>query len=309
MMEQYLVIDVGGTDIKYAVMDKNITFIEKGIKRTPYEHGVDGFLDAIFEIYRLYDKQVEGIAMSLPGVIDSETGYCHTGGNLTYNAKQPIAKLLCEKCNAKVHIENDAKCAALAEYWKGALKDCQNGLVMILGTGIGGGIVIDGKLLRGAHFFAGELSYLDINADQWEDASSCFGLRNGAVSMIRRIKEVKGIKDDSFDGLSAFELINSGDERALEVFYQFARGIAIQLCNLQVILDMEVVAIGGGISRQDVVIETIKKCWDEVVDRHPSKRTAATLPQAKLVRCEFAGDANLVGALYSYLDFYKLSVG
>jgi len=305
-MDQYLVIDVGGTDIKYAVMDKSLTFLEKGIKKTPYEHGLEGFLDTISEIYHLYGEQVDAIAVSMPGVIDSESGYCYTGGNLTYNAGQPIAKLIAEKCNTKVHIENDGKCAALAEYWKGELKDCKNGLVMILGTGIGGGIMIDGKILRGAHFFAGELSYLNTDIDNWEDMDSCFALKYGAVPMIRKIKEVKGIEDDKFDGLRAFELINAGDEQALAVFHQFAKGIAVQLCNLQVILDMEVVAIGGGISRQDIVIAAIKKCWDEVLDRHPTKKLATTLPQARLTRCKFTSDANLVGALYGYLDFYGL---
>ena len=304
-MDQYLVIDVGGTDIKYAIMDKDLTFIEKGIKNTPYEHGLQGFLDTIAKIYHLYGEQVEGIAISMPGVIDSEAGYCYTGGNLVYNAGQPIAKLLAEKCNTKVHIENDGKCAALAEYWKGELKGCKNGLVMILGTGIGGGIIIDGKLLRGAHFFAGELSYLDINADKWEDMDSCFAMKYGAVPMIRKIKEAKGIEDESFDGIRDFEFINAGDEQALEIFRQFARGIANQLCNLQVVLDMEVVAIGGGISRQDIVIDTIKKCWDEVIDKHPAKKFGTVLPQARLTRCEFTSDANLVGALYGYLDYYE----
>jgi len=306
-MNKYLVIDIGGTEIKYSVMDQNLNFMDRGIRKTPYENGIDGFLDTILDIYRPYQQKVEGIAVSMPGVIDSVRGYCYTGGSLLYNAEQPIAELITKKCNTRVHIENDGKCAALAEYWRGELQGCSNGLVMILGTGIGGGIIIDGKLLRGQHFFAGELSYLNINMDKWEEADSCFAVKYGAVPMIRKIKEIKGIEDDGFDGVRAFELINAGDEQALEVFHQFARGIALQLCNLQVILDMEVVAIGGGISRQDIVVETIKKCWDEIIDNHPAKNYATTLPQADLKRCKFTSNANLVGALYSYLEFYSES--
>lgn len=304
-MEKYFVIDVGGTETKYGVLDEEANIIKKGVTKTKKEEGLEGFLDFIKELYEREGKGTQGIAISMPGVIDEENGYCHTGGFLIFNQKQPIAKLLSDKCNTKVHINNDGKCVALAEYWKGALQGCSNGLVMVLGSGIGGGIIIDGKVLKGKHFFAGELSYINTNMKNYKSEEEMFGLGYSSVSMINKIKVVKNIDDPAFDGYKAFELINQGDEQALEVFHEVTKGLAIELYNLQVILDMEIVAIGGGISRQPILVKTIKKHWDEILEEMPYKKYSQYMPQAQIKPCEFTSDANLIGALYSYMQYYK----
>ena len=102
-------------------------------------------LDVVVEKYQ---KQIEGIAVSMPGMLDSRKGYCVTGGMLAYFSEVPVVQLLEQRYKLPVTIENDGKCAALAEKWKGSLKDCRNGAVVVLGTGVGGGIIIDHKLYR-----------------------------------------------------------------------------------------------------------------------------------------------------------------
>lgn len=95
--------------------------------------------------------------MSLPGRMDSNKGYLYSGGMLQYNRGKNIVEILEKRCPVPITIENDGKCAALAEAWIGNLKDCDDGIVVILGTGIGGGIIKDKKLHKGKHFMAGEI--------------------------------------------------------------------------------------------------------------------------------------------------------
>lgn len=299
---QILVIDIGGTDIKYAVMDEKREILERGVQKTPYERGVEGFLETLVCIYDNYRGKVEGISLSLPGVIDSNRGFCISGGSLTYNYGQPIKQMLKERTGAKVYIENDGKCAALAEFWCGALKGCKNGMIYVVGTAVAGGIILNGQLLKGHHFSAGELSYMNYDPAKWEDLNGMVAFQSGAVQMIKRIKEKKGIQDDAFDGMQAFDLIHKKDEVAVFEFKDYTRAIAIQLYNLQMLLDLEIIAIGGGISKQDLFIEEIRNSIEEIYETNPAKAFNPELPKPQVERCAFSSDSNLIGALYHYLQ-------
>jgi predicted NBD/HSP70 family sugar kinase len=128
-------------------MDKDALILSRGKILTPQ----DGREELVEVIGRLYDEMpdAEGIAISMPGIIDSENGYCVMGGALGYNDDFYFRHVLYERCPVRIVIENDAKCAAMAEAGKGALKDVSDGLVLIFGTMIGGGIIHDHKLLSG----------------------------------------------------------------------------------------------------------------------------------------------------------------
>ena len=162
-MKKYLVIDAGGTAVKYALMNESAKILERGKFPTPgyVDHTLEDFLQRLDVVVEKYQKQIEGIAVSMRGMLDSRKGYCVTGGMLAYFSEVPVVQLLEQRYKLPVTIENDGKCAALAEKWKGSLKDCRNGAVVVLGTGVGGGIIIDHKLYRGGHFTAGEYSYID----------------------------------------------------------------------------------------------------------------------------------------------------
>ena len=147
-MKKYLVIDAGGTAVKYALMNESAKILERGKFPTPgyVDHTLEDFLQRLDVVVEKYQKQIEGIAVSMPGMLDSRKGYCVTGGMLAYFSEVPVVQLLEQRYKLPVTIENDGKCAALAEKWKGSLKDCRNGAVVVLGTGVGGGIIIDHKL-------------------------------------------------------------------------------------------------------------------------------------------------------------------
>lgn len=160
-----MVFDVGGTEIKYSVMDDTMNYYESGSVPTPGD-SQEHFLETMAEIYRPHRDEVDGIALSLPGFIDAEHGVVKGGGapSIIYNIGTPVGPRLAEKCGCKVWIENDGKAAAIAELQRGVLKGCSNAAVFIIGTGVGGGLIVNGQLVRGRDFTAGEYSFMNTNA-------------------------------------------------------------------------------------------------------------------------------------------------
>ena len=142
-MKRYLVFDAGGTYIKYALMNENAEILEKDKRPTlDYRtHTKEEFYGSLDEIVAKYNGQIEGIAISMPGMLDNRNGYCVTAGYLAYLAGSAVGDELTERYGIAVSVENDGKCAALAEYWKGSLKGCDNGAVVVIGSGVAGGII------------------------------------------------------------------------------------------------------------------------------------------------------------------------
>ena len=162
-MKQYLLIDIGGTFIKYSLADEQARKISGGKVPTPLTN-MDDLLAVIEGFAAPLQGQFVGCAISMPGRIDTKHGIAHTGGVLSsFMWEQPFAAQMEELLGVPVTIANDGKCAAAAEGWTGALAGVENGLVLVLGTGIGSGILLNGKVLMGAHAVAGEVSGLVSN--------------------------------------------------------------------------------------------------------------------------------------------------
>lgn len=297
MDKNYLVIDVGGTEIKYALMTKMGDILERDKVKTTFDNGVEGFIDNLEKIYRIYEKRAEGIAISMPGVIDSNEGIAITGGSFEFIDNTPVASLLQKQCKVKVTVENDGKCAALAEAFNGSLKDCNDGVVIVLGTGIGGGIIKDKKIYKGKNFAAGEFSFILLGHD-YESIENIWGMRNGNKRLRHMVANAKKMDKEKLDGIKIFEMANAKDELVLKALDRFVTDIAKEIFNLQSILDPELFAIGGGISKQDLLISMIQEKVDYIYQVFPIK----TPSRAKVVRCHYNSDANLVGALKNYLD-------
>lgn len=290
-----LAVDIGGTYIKYACMREDREILSRGKIKTPGE-GREALVEAIG---RIYDEMpdVEGIAISMPGIIDSENGYCVMGGALRYNDDFYLRHSLHQRCPVKIYMENDAKCAAMAEAAAGSLKDVRDGFVLIFGTMIGGGFIKDGKLHRGRHFSAGEVSYI---AARGVDMPGVWGNRCGTPALCRMYAKKKGLPFQEVDGIRVFEAVNAGDPEALDCLQRFTKEIAEQIFNIQTILDPERFAIGGGISAQPLFIEYIKNNLKELYLKCPYH-----VPHAEVVSCKFQNDANLIGALSCFLTYYE----
>ncbi|PJI07892.1 MULTISPECIES: ROK family protein [Clostridium] len=301
---EFLVIDVGGTFIKYAIMNDEAEFIEKGKEKTPSDN-IENFVDTIGKIFDKYKSRINGIAMSMPGRIDSDRGYLYSGGALLYNNDKDMGKTLSERCPVPISIENDGKCAALAEAWKGNLKDCDDGLVVVLGTGIGGGVIKNKRLHKGKHFVAGEFSFIltsDAVPDPRDKYANTWATRGGTKALCKMVADAKNLSIEEVDGYKAFEYINNGDESAIEALNNYCYRMAIQLYNLQYIYDPEKIAIGGGISKQKVLIDCIR----ENIEKHAKDIAPAILLKPEIVPCKFFNDSNLIGALYNYMIKYNI---
>lgn len=291
---QILVVDIGGTFIKYAFMTEDMSILNRGKVKTP-ESGREELIETLGNIYDQM-PEVEGIAISMPGIIDTENGYCSMGGALRYNDDFYLRHSLYQRCPVKIVMENDAKCAAMAEATVGSLKDVEDGFVLIFGTMIGGGFIKNHRLHRGKHFSAGEVSYINTTQDGMPTFSNVWGNRCGTVNLCQMYAEKKKLDSEIVDGIMVFEAVNHQEPEALECLQKFTKEIAVQLFNIQTILDPERFAIGGGISAQPVFIEYIRNNLKELYAECPYH-----VPHAEVVSCKFQNDANLVGALQCFL--------
>ncbi|MGL5437699.1 MAG: ROK family protein [Lachnospiraceae bacterium] len=300
---KYLVFDAGGTFIKYAIMDETAEIIEKFKVPTPVgkNYVLADYIRTLEDIYMKYRGQVDGIAISAPGVMDSETGYCYSGGSLTYVCGQNPVALLGERCQLPVTMENDGKCAALAEAWKGSLKNVKNGAVIVLGTGVGGGLILNGELYKGSRFAAGEFSYILTEASRHDQADSYWGMVSSSRVLAECVAEENGSVPGRLDGIRIFEMAEQGDVLTLKGIDRFAKKLATQIYNLQTLLDLELISIGGGISQQSLLIEILQKNIDLLCTENPLRKLSSFIPTPKITACTFYNDSNLIGALYHHL--------
>lgn len=181
-MKEYFGIDVGGTAVKWAVLGEDFSIRERGSLPTDFATA-DEAVEALTGLIEPYRDRVSAVGVSAPGGIyeDDADGTIHRGGALTYMDGCPLGKLLRERFDMPVAVNNDGKCCALGEYAAGALRGCRTGVVLAIGTGIGGGIVIDGRVLRGAHGFAGEFSFLRNDVRQPASGTECFRAQAAGV--------------------------------------------------------------------------------------------------------------------------------
>lgn len=297
-MKRYIAIDVGGTAIKHALLDETGRILTQSEAPTPHDT-LESFLGELKIILDLYEEQrPAGIAVAAPGKIDVERGYFHTGGALPYLQETDFFDAMKGLTDLPVSLVNDAKAAALAELWQGALSDAQSGVVITLGTGIGGAVIANGQLVNGFTGAAGEFSPIPVH---WN--SRVTGLGDSFTDMnctrvlLERYAARTGQDAAGLDGRIFFEKLKD-DPAAQEELAAFCQTLANAILAFALILDPQKVLIGGGISRQPALIDTLrqetKHLYDRLPDGHP-----ASLPE--IAACQFSADANLVGALYHHL--------
>ena len=291
-----LSVDIGGTYIKYAHMLSDMSILHSGKIPTP-QAGREELVEAIAELFDGFEG-AEGIGIAMPGIIDAESGTCLVGGALRYNEGFSLGKAISERCCVPVHVENDAKCGAMAEATQGILKDVSNGIVLLFGTMIGCGIIIDHKLYKGKNFAAGEVSYIIPRPDNRVDYPNVWGNSGGTPRLCKLYAEKKGLEKCS--GTEVFDAVESGCEAAVSSLKEYCHELAVQIFNLQTVIDPERIAIGGGISARPVFIEYLKTSLDELYEQCPYP-----LPKAEIVPCKFQKDANLIGALQCFLENKK----
>lgn len=298
MKKNYLVFDVGGTNIKWAIFGSNGELRHRDVLKTPDNY--KNFVKVIQKIINENNDNIKGIAFSVPGRICQDENKIYGGGALTYNHGKIINEMF-DFSEMMFAIENDAKVACLAEMWLGELTETCDAAVLVLGTGIGGGIQLNGKLHRGSNFSAGELSIL-VGENQ-SDPNNFSGIRVSAVDLIKRINE-KLQHYPLDDGIYAFEFINKMDSRIYHLFEEYCEELARIIFNLHATLDLQKIALGGGICTQDIVIKTVNDKFLKIFEQYPLiENTVCKIP---IVKTHFGADANLYGALYNLFLKYDI---
>ena len=295
-MKKILAIDVGGTFTKYAVVTgtRSFKFLSKD-KFPTVKTNHEEFLASLSNLFDT-NNDVEGIALSMPGLIDTCRGVCISSGALNFSSGHCIAEELQAKCGVPVTVENDANCAALAEVKSGNLVDVNDAIVLVFGTAVGGALIHNKELYRGAHFCAGEVSFTLKDTGGIANMDNFCGLDLGARAFQKNCAKALDMPEEEITGEMIFELIEENDDDILDVLYKYAHSVAAKIFNLQVIFDPERFALGGGISIQQSFIDAVKDKLDEICAEAPDY-----LPRPEIVACKYHNDANLLGALYRYL--------
>ena len=295
---KYIVFDIGGTFVKYSFMERSGNIIFKGKFRSP-TNSLENLISKMSKIIDSVSKeQLQGISICCPGVVDSDKGIVYYGGCLEYLHKVNFKKIFKNEYDISVSIENDGKAAALAELWRGAIKNTKEAVVLVLGSAIGGGLIINGQLHRGHHYSAGEVSYMVGNSIEEKDVCLRAGFDASASKMVKDVAVANNLSPKT-DGEIVFEYINKDNEKSWKIFTDFCRKVAKIIISLQYIVDPQKFVIGGGISNQPIVCQQIKNIVNKMYDCNPQY---SLVP--KIVNSKLNDNANLYGAFYHFIEEY-----
>ncbi|MEY8193012.1 ROK family protein [Peribacillus simplex] len=297
-MEKYICFDVGGTKVKHGLLLENGTILSQGSYSTPCTN-LDKFIIKMVETINMYlrNNHVLGVAISLPGFINPNTGYSEQGGAVTALINQNLKNLLEAKVPLRVEIENDGNCAAIAEKTSGNAQNCTDFICVTIGTGIGGGIFVDGKLLHGHRFRGGEFGFMITQAngknfgDIWHSTGS-------TSALIRSYKKLKGISEyENVKGETVFSEATKS-KSVKKLIDGWARNISYGIFNLAATLNPQKILISGGVSSQQDLLSTIKKQLDDLPWWNDIK-----IP---VELCKYRNDAGMIGAMYHFIQKQRL---
>ena len=301
----YIGIDIGGMSIKAGVVDKKGEIIAKHSVQTPLD-GNDSFMASILEAIKLaledakVDKsEIKSVGIGYPGAVDREKGILLSANNVPGSNMEIRAYLQEKFAPIPVFVDNDANCAALGEYYSaGADGDF---VFVTLGTGVGGGIVINGKLYLGSNGVAGELGHVVTHhggekcscgrCGCWEAYASVTALKRMTEENRDKIKSIK--PDEVISGKTVFEYAKKGDTEAKRVRDEWIEEVAIGITDMVNIFQPKKLVIGGAISKEgDVIIKPVR----EYVEKY--SYDVGSLQRTIIKASDIGGDAGIIGAAF-----------
>ncbi len=306
----YVGIDLGGTNIAVGIVTKEGEILKKmsvpARAERPFEEIFADMADCIRKLLAetgIKEEELESIGIGTPGCIDTEKGILIFAGNFKYGKMVNYRDLMAKHFNIPVYIGNDANVAALAEAKVGAAKGVKNAIMITLGTGVGGGIIIDGKIYEGHYTAAGELGHIVLvhNGEQCTcGRKGCWEAYASVTGLVRQTKAAMAANPDSImnntpvdqvSGRTSFDAAKKGDAAALAVVDQYEEYVAEGLADMINIFSPEILVIGGGICKEgDYLLDPIRaKIKDRVFG-------VGLLPERKIVTAQLGNDAGLIGA-------------
>ncbi|MFZ4870785.1 ROK family protein [Enterococcus entomosocium] len=288
-----LALDIGGTYIKYGMYNIETNQLVNQNKILTPQTNQKELINAISEIKSKF-HDLSGCAISLPGTIDQKKGFIQQGGSLQYNNHTYFTKNLSQVLKMPVTIENDAKCAALAELWQGNLRGVKNALVLVVGTGLGCAVVQEGRIYRGVHGYAGEFSLIFTKKLEQYGFEALLGPQVGIPRFVEKLSSVYGEK---LTGLEAFKLLEERDVKITKYFDEYIDNFVTQIFNFQIMFDPEKILIGGGISQNAFYMSKLNQSLSDFHKKLPLK-----IPYSPLEKCKFENDSNLLGAVRNFKE-------
>ncbi len=309
-MKKYVFgVDIGGTTVKLGLFDVEGNVLDKWeIPTRTQDNGtliLPDVADSIREKMQQMDNDsVIGVGVGVPGPVDNE-GVVHRAVNLgwgTFSVKDTLEGLL----NLPVMAGNDANVAALGEMWMGGGRGCKDLVVVTLGTGLGGGIIINGKMLTGATGAGGEVGHIHVedgetevcgcgNKGCLEQYTSATGITRLANRMLASCEDASVLRDGEVSAKTVFDAVKAGDALAIKVAGQFGKYLGEGLATIACVVNPEAIVIGGGVSKAgEILIDYIKPYYEDSVF-HGSR-------SAKFALATLGNDAGIYGSAKLILD-------
>lgn len=313
-MKYYVGIDLGGTNIVAGVVDENYNIISKASTKTncprPEKEIADDMAKMALQAVKnanLEISDIEWIGIGTPGIANSATGIIERANNLGF-VNTPMVKYIKETIDKPVFIENDANAAAYGEFVAGAAKEARNAICVTLGTGVGAGIIIDGKIYSGSNYAGAEIGHTVIEVDGAECScgrKGCFEAYSSATGLIRMSKEAMEKSPDSImnkmaqekggkvTARTSFDAMRAGDKSAKEVVDKYIKYLAAGITNTINIFQPDILCIGGGVCNEgDPLLLPVKALVEnEDFAKNSEKRT-------KIVIAKLGNDAGIIGAAF-----------
>ena len=313
-MGYYMGIDLGGTNIKAGVVDDAFRIIGRAKAKTGIPRPAEEVMDAMAECAKAAAadagvpwEQIRQVGIGVPGTANEETGVVEYANNLLFE-NVPMREYLQKRLHKEIDITNDANAAALGEVLAGAARGASNAVAVTLGTGVGGGIVIDGRLFTGFHYGGAELGHMGIVLGGRKctcGRRGCLEAYASATGLIRSTKEAMEAFPDSLmwelarenggnvSGRTAFLAAGRGDAAARAVVNDYIQHLGYGLASIINILAPEILVIGGGVSNEgENLLRPLVECVrPQLYIRTPEKQTRIAL-------ATLGNDAGLIGAAF-----------
>lgn len=319
-MKYSLGIDIGGTNIAAGVVDENYNIVSKSKVKTNSSRGYEAVLEDIVIAGQQAVKEADlmisdmsWVGMGCPGTCNIETGLVEYANNLKWE-NVPLQKYVGDALKIPAYIENDANAAALGEYYAGAAKGAKSAIVITLGTGLGAGIIIDGKLFSGSNYAGAEIGHTVINVDGEQctcGRKGCFETYCSATALVKFTKREIEKNPDSLmiklseeegkvSGRTAFKAAKAGDKAGQEVVDYFIKNLACGIINTINIFQPNMLCIGGGVSNEgDNLLNPLKeRIRKEVYSKNSSNNT-------EIVLCKLGNNSGIIGAALLGKQFEK----
>ncbi len=304
-------MDIGGTNLRGALVTPEGRILRQLKIASGAHDGIDAVVDNIAKLVdELGEGGVTGVGIGIAGVIDSKSGVITQAPNIANVTNYPIRDNLVSKLSSGVEVivENDANCAALGEWWIGAGKDISSLVMITLGTGVGGGIILDGKLWSGADGMGGEVGHMTVYPDGALCNCGNYGCLESyasATAVRRMVKEALASQDvetvlrdtvpetDPDDIPEAvMKAALEGDAASIDIWERFGVALGIGMASLVNILNVEMIVLGGGVA----------KAWDMFIEpaRAELKKRGLRAPAERVVieKAKLNGDEGILGAAY-----------